>query len=91
MQLLASLTSIQSIDFTAAGVNASLTLSGAQVAQLSGGAADIMTFNINAGDTVIITDAASHYDVSTNGAVSNYVFYDDAQHTNLVAQLTLVA
>ena len=48
-ELVASLTNIQSIDFTASNVNASLNLSGSQISQMDGGAANTLTMLTNAG------------------------------------------
>jgi Ca2+-binding RTX toxin-like protein len=90
-QLLAALTNIQSIDFTAAGVDAALALSGTQIAQIAGGSANTLTLQLNAGDTVNVTDPAAHYDVATVGQTTTYTLYDDALHSNVVAHLALVA
>jgi Ca2+-binding RTX toxin-like protein len=90
-ELLAALTNIQTIDFTASNVNASVNLSGSQISQIDGGAANTLTMNINAGDTVNITDSASNYTTSTVGNTTTYTIYDDASHTNIVAHLSLVA
>ncbi len=76
-ELLASLTNVQSIDFTASNVNASVSLSGSQISQLAGGAANTLTMQINGGDTVNVTDAMANYDVNTVGNITNYTIYDD--------------
>ena len=90
-ELLASLTNVQSIDFTASNVNASVSLSGSQIAQLAGGAANTLTMQINGGDSVNVTDNIANYDVTRSGNITNYTIYDDASHTNVVAHLSLVA
>ncbi|OYU48255.1 MAG: hypothetical protein CFE31_11385 [Rhizobiales bacterium PAR1] len=90
-QLLAALTNIQSIDFTAAGVNAARDLSGAQIAQIAGGSANTLTLQLNSGDAVNVTDSAANYDVATVGNTTTYTVYDDALHSNVVAHLALVA
>jgi Ca2+-binding RTX toxin-like protein len=90
-ELLAALTNIQTIDFTASNVNASLSLSGSQISQMDGGATNTLTMLVNAGDTVNITDPVSNYTSSTVGNTTTYTIYDDASHTNVVAHLSLVA
>jgi hypothetical protein len=90
-ELLASLTNMQSIDFTASNVTASVNLSGSQIAQIAGGAANTLTMQINGGDAVTIADAPANYTQNTVGNVTNYTIYDDALHSNVVAHLSLVA
>ncbi|WP_407156418.1 hypothetical protein [Bradyrhizobium sp. STM 3557] len=90
-ELLAALTNIQTIDFTASNVNASVSLSGSQISQMDGGAANTLTMLINAGDSVSITDPASNYTTSAVGNTTTYTIYDDASHTNVIAHLSLVA
>ncbi|MBC7576257.1 MAG: calcium-binding protein, partial [Tardiphaga sp.] len=90
-ELLASLTNVQSIDFTASGVNASLNFSGSQISQIDGGAANTLTLRVDAGDVFNITDASANYSTAVVGNTTNYTIYDDALHTNLVAHVALVA
>ncbi len=90
-QLLAALTNVQDIDFTAAGVDASVTLSGAQIAQIDGGGSNSLTMRIDAGDSVSISDNPANYTTMVSGNTTTYTIYDDATHTNVVAQLSLVA
>ena len=90
-ELVASLTNVQVIDFTANNVDASLNLSGSQISQMAGGAANTLTLNFNAGDALAITDPAANYTSTTVGNTTNYTIYDDAAHTNVVAHLALVA
>ncbi len=90
-ELLASLTNMQSIDFTATNVNASLNLSGSQISQMDGGAANTLTLHFDAGDTLNITDPAANYSSVVVGNTTTYTIYDDAAHSNVVAHLALVA
>jgi hypothetical protein len=90
-ELVASLTNVQSIDFTASNVNASLNLSGIQISQMDGGAANTLTLLFNAGDVVNITDPAANYTSAVVGNTTNFTIYDDASHTNVVAHLAQVA
>jgi len=90
-ELVASLTNIEAIDFTASNVDASLNLSGSQISQMAGGAANTLTLLTNAGDTLNITDALANYSSAVVGNTTNYTIYDDASHTNVVAHLSLVA
>lgn len=90
-ELVASLTNIQSIDFTASNVTASLTLSGSQISQMDGGAANTLTLHFDAGDTLNIADPAANYSAVTVGNTTNYTFYTDATHVTEVAHLSLVA
>jgi Ca2+-binding RTX toxin-like protein len=90
-ELAASLTNVETIDFTANNVTASLNLSGSQISQMDGGAANTLTLLTNAGDTLNITDAVANYSQSTVGNTTNYTIYDDAAHSNVVAHLSLVA
>ena len=90
-QLLAALTNIQLIDFTQGGVDASLTLSGAQISQINGGAANTLTLTLDAGDAVAISDPVANYTSSTIGNTTSYTIYDDAAHSNVIAHLALVA
>ena len=90
-ELLAALTNVQSIDFTANNVNASVSLSGSQISQMAGGAANTLTMQINGGDTVNITDPASNYDVEYGR--QHHELYDLRRCLahQLVAHLSLVA
>jgi Ca2+-binding RTX toxin-like protein len=90
-ELVASLTNVETIDFTASNVNASLNLSGSQISQMAGGAANTLTLLTNGGDTFNLTDPGSNYSQSTTGNTTTYTIYDDASHTNVVAHLALVA
>jgi len=90
-ELLASLTNIESIDFTAANVNASLNLSGSQISQMDGGAANTLTLHFDAGDILNVTDAAANYTTAVVGSTTTYTIYDDAAHTNVVAHVAMVA
>jgi Ca2+-binding RTX toxin-like protein len=90
-ELVASLTNIQSIDFTASNVNASLNLSGSQISQMDGGTANTLTVHFDAGDTLNITDPGANVASNVVGNTTNYTIYDDASHTNVVAHLSLVA
>jgi Ca2+-binding RTX toxin-like protein len=90
-ELLASLTNIQSIDFTASNVDASLNLSGSQISQMDGGAANALTLHFDAGDVVNITDPGANYSTVVVGNTTTYTIYDDAAHSNVVAQLAMVA
>jgi Ca2+-binding RTX toxin-like protein len=90
-ELVASLTNVETIDFTASNVNASLNLSGSQISQIAGGAANTLTLLTNGGDAFNLTDPGSNYSQSTVGNITNFTIYDDASHTNVVAHLALVA
>ena len=90
-ELYAALTHVQSIDFTASGVDASLNLSGAQIADMSGGATTALTLQFNVGDSLTITDNPANYTQSTVGSTTTYTIYDDAIHTNQIAQLIVAA
>ena len=89
-ELLASLTNVQSIDFTASSVNASLTLSAAQISQIDGGAAKTLTLNVNTGDNLTISDAPANYDTVVAGNTTTYTLYDDSLHSHLVANLAVI-
>jgi hypothetical protein len=91
-ELVASLTNVQSIDFTASNVNASLNLSGSQISQMDGGAANTLTLHFDAGDTFNITDPGANVLVGVPvGNMTTYTIYDDPSHTNVVAHLAMVA
>ncbi|MCA0404937.1 MAG: hypothetical protein LCH39_02135 [Proteobacteria bacterium] len=90
-QLLAALTNVQDIDFTGAGVTATLNLSGAQISQIDGNPSAILTLRVDAGDTVNVTDNPANYDMVVAGSTTTYTIYDDASHTNVIAQLAVVA
>ena len=91
-ELVASLTNIQSIDFTASNVNASLNLSGSQISQMSGGAANTLTLHFDGNDSLNITDPGTNYSVGVPvGNTTTYTFFDDPAHTNVVAHLAQVA
>jgi hypothetical protein len=90
-ELFASLTNIQSIDFTASNVNASLNLSGSQISHIDGGAANTLTLLFDAGDTLNITDPIANYTSAVVGNTTTYTIYDDAAHTAVVAHLAMVA
>jgi hypothetical protein len=90
-ELLASLTNVQSIDFTASNVNASLNLSGSQISQMDGGAANTLTLLFDAGDVLNITDPAANYSSVVVGNTTTFTIYDDAAHSNVVAHLAMVA
>jgi Ca2+-binding RTX toxin-like protein len=90
-ELVASLTNVQSIDFTASGVDAALSLTGAMIAQMDGGASNTLTMKINAGDSITIAEPLANYDQAPAGNTTNYTIYDDASHTNVIAHLALVA
>jgi len=90
-ELLASLTNIQSIDFTASNVNASLNLSGSQISQMDGGAANTLTLHFDAGDVLNITDPGANYSSVVVGNTTTFTIYDDAAHSNVVAHLAMVA
>ena len=90
-ELLASLTNIQSIDFTANNVTASLNLSGSQISQMDGGAAKTLELHFNAGDVLNITDPAANYSSVVAGNTTTYTIYDDAAHSNVIAHVALVA
>ena len=86
-----SLTNVQSIDFTASNVNASLNLSGIQISQMDGGAANTLTLHFDAGDVLNITDPGANFTSAVVGNTTNYTIYDDPTHTTVVAHLALVA
>jgi RTX calcium-binding nonapeptide repeat (4 copies) len=90
-ELVASLTNIQSIDFTASNVTAALNLSGSQISQMDGGAANTLTLHFDAGDAVNITDPGANVTSSVVGNTTSYTIYDDNVHTNVVAHLAMVA
>jgi hypothetical protein len=90
-ELLSSLTNVQTIDFTASNVNASLNFSGSQISQIAGGASNTLTLLTDAGDTLAITDPGANVAQATVGNTTNYTIYDDASHTNVIAHLSLVA
>jgi Ca2+-binding RTX toxin-like protein len=90
-ELVAALTNVQSIDFTASNVNASLNLSGSQISQMDGGAGNTLTLKTDAGDSFNLTDAAANYTTAVVGNTTTYTIYDDASHSNLVAHVALVA
>jgi hypothetical protein len=90
-ELLASLTNVQSIDFTASNVNASLNLSGSQISQMDGGAANTLTLLFDAGDVLNITDPVANVSSAVVGNTTTFTIYDDASHTNVVAHLAMVA
>ena len=90
-QLLASLTNVQTIDFTASGVTANVSLSGAQISQIDGGASNTLTLNLNSGDTFNLTDTAANYTTTSGGTgVTNYTIYTDSSHNTVQAHLTTV-
>jgi Ca2+-binding RTX toxin-like protein len=90
-ELLASLTNVQSIDFTTSNVDASLNLSGSQISQMDGGAANTLTLHFDAGDVLNITDPMANYSSVVVGNTTTFTIYDDAVHSNVVAHLALVA
>jgi hypothetical protein len=90
-ELLASLTNVQSIDFTASNVTASLNLSGSQISQMDGGAANTLTLLFDAGDVLNITDPGANVSSAVVGNTTTYTIYDDASHTTVVAHLAMVA
>ena len=83
-ELVASLTNVQSIDFTASNVTASLNLSGAQISQMDGGAANTLTMHFDAGD-FNITDAPAT--IRAASSAHDLTIYDDAVHTNVIAHV----
>jgi hypothetical protein len=90
-ELVASLTNIQSIDFTASNVTASLNLSGTQISQMDGGAANTLTLHFDAGDVLNISDPGTNVSSAIVGNTTTYTIYDDPAHTAVVAHLALVA
>jgi Ca2+-binding RTX toxin-like protein len=91
-ELAASLTNVETIDFTASNVNASLNLSGSQISQIAGGASNTLTLLTDGGDTFSLTDPGTNYSSASGGVnITNYTIYDDASHTNVIAHLSLVA
>ncbi len=90
-QLLSALTTVETIDFTASGVTASLSLSGAQIAQIDGSAASTLTLNLNSGDSFALTDAAANYTTASGGTgITNYTIYSDSSHSTVIAHLTTI-
>ena len=90
-ELASSLTKIQTIDFSGGTSTASLHFSGATVAQIDGSAANTLTVNLNASDSVAVSDPVANYTSSVNGQTTSYVIYDDALHTHVIAHLAVVA
>ncbi len=93
--LAAAITNVEFLDFRSAGVTATITsLTGAQVVSMSGasvsGRPDVkeLTINIDAGDSVAITDSQSSF--IRSGSTTDYNFYSDASNQNLIAQLHVV-
>ncbi|PSC06028.1 hypothetical protein SLNSH_06550 [Alsobacter soli] len=90
--LAAAVTNMEVIDFRQAGVNANLSLSGAQVAAMTDANKDLtINTSLGGGDTIAIADAASRYTMSVSGNTTNYDIYADDAHTTLLAHLHVVA
>ena len=85
-QLASVLSRVETIDFTASGANASLTVDSSFIQSvIGGGNASHLTVDFNAGDTLQIANGAIY---TQNG--SDYTFYSDNSMTTTVAQLTVV-
>jgi Ca2+-binding RTX toxin-like protein len=90
--LAAALTNVEIIDFRQAGVNANLSLSGAQVAAMTDSNHDLtINTSLAGGDTISIADAASRYTMSSLGNVTSYDIYADDAHAQLLAHLHISA
>jgi Ca2+-binding RTX toxin-like protein len=90
--LAAALSNVEVIDFRATGVNATLSVSGAQAAAMTDAAKDLtIQTSASGGDTVTVADAASRYTTTTDVAGTHYDISADDAHTTLLAHLTVVA
>ncbi len=89
-QILSSLQSIDDLDFTAGGVNASFAFDATDVQSLVGNG-NSSTLNVfsNVGDTITIDATSGTYDTATVGSVTTYTFYNDGAHTTQLAQLVV--
>lgn len=90
--LAAALTNVEVLDFRQTGVNANLTLSGAQIAAMTDSGKDLtINTNLSGGDVIAIADAGSRYVSSVSGSTTNYDIYADDAHTTLLAKLHVIA
>lgn len=80
------LTHVDVIDFTSAGVDATLSVSADQVSSISD--SNALTMQVNAGDTI---SATGFFDASFNGATTTYTFFDDGAHSHQTAALIVNA
>jgi hypothetical protein len=90
-ELVASLTNIQSIDFSASGNSTSLNLSGSQISQIDGGASNTLTMHFSASESLNITDPTANYTSAVSGSTTNYTIYDNAAHDTVIAHVTTIA
>ena len=51
----------------------------------------VLTLRIDGGDSVAISEPAANYTSATVGSTTTYTLYDDAAHTNQLAQLVVMA
>ncbi|MBX9884858.1 MAG: calcium-binding protein, partial [Novosphingobium sp.] len=85
-QLAGVLSRVETIDFTASGTNASLTVDASFIQGVAGaGNASQLTVDFNAGDTLQIANGSFY---TQNG--SDYTFYSDSSLTTTVAQLSVI-
>jgi Ca2+-binding RTX toxin-like protein len=92
--LAAAITNVETIDFTQAGVNATLEFSANDVIAMTESTGTPATTNTlqvdkNAGDTITINPAA-FTNSSTNGSTTTVTFYDNSNHDNEIAHLLIV-
>ena len=85
---------METIDFTQAGVNATLEFSANDVIAMTESTGTPATTNTlqvdkNAGDTITINPAA-FTNSSTNGSTTTVTFYDNSNHDNEIAHLLIV-
>lgn len=84
-QLASVLSRVETIDFTASGTNANLTVDAAFIQGVAGaGNASQLTLAFDAGDTLQIANGAFYTQTG-----NDYTFYSDSSMTTTVAQLTV--
>lgn len=88
--LLDVLTDIETLDFTNLNVNATLDLSATEIQSVTDND-NILTVNADGGDTITISDPVANYTTSVSGGTTTYTIFDDASHSNELAQLLIVA
>ena len=90
--LAAALTNVEVIDFRAAGVSATVSVSGAQAAAMTDAAKSLtLQTSASGNDTVTVADAASRYTTTTDAGGTHYDISADDAHTTLLAHLTVIA
>jgi Ca2+-binding RTX toxin-like protein len=89
-QILSSLQSVDQLDFTAGGVNASFAFNAADVQSLVGnGNASMLQLFTNAGDAITVNATAGTYDTAVAGNVTTYTFYDNVAHSTQLGLLVV--